>query len=186
MRGCPSKDVKRRSKDERRPDVLRLLAGAVMWLVMPLFIAAQVGSGPAELDRDLRNRSARVDAVRSRFESQVVVRWTVRLAFLWRAGAVEYAEVDLKAVPFEPGGSAQFLDRLVSTYMAIGIDPLDETRLGIATISVVVESRVGSRRSGFHGVTTSAHEEVVSEVPVLPDRRRRETLPSTADRIVEG
>ncbi len=92
-----------------------------------MFVAAEVGSCPAEVVAYLGDHGSRVHAVRSGFELEIELARGIRLAFLWWAGPGEDVVVDLATVLLEAGGSVQFLDGLVSTYLAVGVDPLDES-----------------------------------------------------------
>ena len=73
---------------------------------------------------------------------------------------------------------------MITTDVTIRIGPFEKPFPGVAPITVVVERAVWRGAPCFHRVILGTYEQVVSKVPVLPNRGWSEPLAGATDGVV--
>jgi len=155
-----------------------------MWRFLAEFVAAQVRCFSGKTIGDLRQGNAGIDYIRVFLQPQVVIAGFTSPSFFRRPGIDKDVVVGQDTVLLESRGLEELFDRLVSADISIVARPLEQPIWLVATVSVVIHRAVGRRRAGLHRVSLAAHEKIVSEVTVLPDSRRTETLSRTTGSVV--
>ena len=148
----------------------------IMWKFLAQFVAAQVRCFSDKTFGDLRQGDAHIDYINVLLQPQVVIAGFASPSFFQRPSVDKDIVVCQDAVFLEPRGLEEFFNRLVSADTSIVACPLEQPIGLVATVRVVIHRTIGRRRAGLHRVSLAAHEKVVSEVTILPDRWWTETL----------